>query len=82
MTIQEAMTLKPGQIIYFKNEYNADGTAMRWRVSGQVKTWKRDPSRFSVPIKHGLKTYSHMTEQEMDHFVIEEPEPIKVQRKR
>jgi hypothetical protein len=25
-----------------------------WRVSGQVKTWKRQPEKFSFPIKYGM----------------------------
>lgn len=33
---------------------NADGTPMRFRVNGMVKTWKRDLSRIRVPLKHGL----------------------------
>lgn len=27
---------------------------IRWRVSGKCKTWKRDPNRWKLPIKHGL----------------------------
>jgi len=29
----------------------------RWRVSGKVQRWKRDPERFRVPLQHGLYTY-------------------------
>jgi hypothetical protein len=27
---------------------------VRWRANGRTQTWKRDPTRFRVPIKHGL----------------------------
>lgn len=34
---------------------NADGSAVRCRANGRMKTWKRDPARFRLPVKHGLK---------------------------
>lgn len=33
-----------------------------WRRNGQIKTWKRDPERFQVPIKYGLRGYGYMTD--------------------
>ena len=33
---------------------NADGSPLRARVNGKVKTWKRDANRVQVPMKHGL----------------------------
>jgi hypothetical protein len=41
-----------------------------WRVNGKVKTWKRDESRFKVPIKFGLRGYAYLTENNahMFHF--------------
>ena len=32
-------------------------TCQRWRVTGKVQRWKRDPERFRVPLKHGLYDY-------------------------
>jgi hypothetical protein len=32
----------------------------RWRGSGQVQTWKRDPGRFSLPIKFGMDQSSRL----------------------
>lgn len=40
----------------------------RWRVNGQVKTWRRNPDKFRVPLKHGLYTYGYLTEDNMEHF--------------
>ena len=34
---------------------------MRFRVSGKVKTWKRDKYRIKVPIKHGLYDNGYIT---------------------
>ena len=51
MTFEEAKTLKVGDEVYFLAQ---DGTARRIRVSGQPKTWKRDPNRFEIPMKYGM----------------------------
>lgn len=32
----------------------------RWRVNGKVKTWKRQPDNFEVPIKYGLRDYHYL----------------------
>lgn len=34
---------------------NADGSPVRCRKNGQMKTWKRDPAAFRQPVKYGLK---------------------------
>jgi hypothetical protein len=34
---------------------NADGSPVRCRVNGKCKVWKRQPSAFRLPVKHGLK---------------------------
>jgi hypothetical protein len=31
------------------------GSIERWRQSGRLQTWKRNPKRFRLPIKHGLR---------------------------
>ena len=46
---------------------NARGTE-RWRVNGQVRTWKRTPERFLVPLKHGLYDYFYMSENNCIEF--------------
>ncbi len=74
MTMQEALNLKPGDIVYQRGAYNADGTPRRWRVNGKVKTWKTQPSRIRVPLKHGLYTYDYMDETSLDKLFISEEE--------
>jgi hypothetical protein len=39
-----------------------------WRVSGRVQLWKRNPERFSVPIKHGLYSNAHITPDNVHLF--------------
>ena len=60
MNIQQAKTLSNRDSIEHKTLKNADGTPLRARVNGQVKTWKRDTSRFQVPMKHGLYDYFYI----------------------
>jgi hypothetical protein len=50
ITLEEAKKLQYGEILL-------DDRGKRWKVSGMVKTWKRDSARIRVPLKHGL--YSH-----------------------
>jgi hypothetical protein len=40
----------------------------RWRVNGKVKTWKRSPDRFEIPIKFGLYGFSYLTDSNCDQF--------------
>ncbi len=60
ITKEQALELTYGDVIYEIDNFNANGTPVRWRVNGQAKTWKRDLSRFQVPIKHGLYDYSYL----------------------
>jgi len=66
MTLDEAKRLQIGDIIHHTINKNADGTPHRYRVTGKVKTWKRDPSRVKVPVKYGLYSYDYITENCLD----------------
>ena len=61
ITLQQAKALYVGQILHHVSFKNADGTPLRARVTGTVKTWKRDPNRIRVPLKHGLYQYGELT---------------------
>ena len=65
MTLEQAKALKRGDIIHSDSVKNARGECMRWRVNGQVQTWKRSPERVRVPLKHGLYDYGQLTENEL-----------------
>ena len=41
----------------------------RVKINGMVKTWKRDTSRFAVPVKYGL--YEYDTIETLNRFVKE-----------
>ena len=65
ITKQEALALTHRDLIY-------ETTSCRmWRVNGAVKTWKRSPAKFSVPIKRGLYEYGHLTDGNAATFVTE-----------
>lgn len=50
LTLEDAKKLQYGDIIM-------DNRGKRWKVNGEVKTWKTDATRIRVPLKHGLYTY-------------------------
>lgn len=51
-----SLTLEDAKQLQYR-EVLVDEYGKRWYVSGAVKTWKRDPDRIRVPLKHGLYTY-------------------------
>jgi hypothetical protein len=52
--LQRARTLDRGDVLYHVWERNADGSPVRCRVMGKLKEWKRDSSRWQLPVKHGM----------------------------
>jgi hypothetical protein len=70
MTLAQAKKLKSGDILLTvgKKYTNYDGTPQRWRVTGKVKLWKKDPKRILVPLKRGLYSYFHLTENSLSLF--------------
>jgi len=75
ITLEQAKNLRHGQTLY-GSTYNRKGQPHQWRVNGQVKTWKRDPSRVRVPIKHGLYAYDYITEHDLDCVFLTEQEAL------
>jgi hypothetical protein len=69
MNLQTAKTLKQGQMIYHATKKNVDGTPMRARVTS-IKTWKREPEKIIVSVKHGLYDYAKFTEDELDQLIL------------
>jgi len=62
--------------IYDKKYKNADGSAVRYRVNGALKTWKTRPTEFQLPIKHGLRDYGYLTHENMGAFTLNEPKKV------
>jgi hypothetical protein len=74
MTLEEAKSLKYGDIIYSVCDKNADGTAVRFKVNGKPKIWKRSPDRVCVPLKHGLYNFGYMFEYDLKFYTLKEGE--------
>ena len=68
ITLEQAKNLKRGDILHHISHKNSDGTPVRWKVNGKVKTWKRDPSRMEVPVKHGIYDYDTLSDCDL-HLV-------------
>lgn len=60
MTLEQARALKHGDILHSDADKNADGTCQRWRVTGKVQTWKRNPEKVCVPMARGLYQHAHL----------------------
>lgn len=61
MTVNDAKTLRHRETL-------VDSAGRRWYVNGAVKTWKKDPSRVKVPLKHGLYVYGYLTEYNVTEY--------------
>jgi hypothetical protein len=80
VTLAQAKKLRYGQTLFHARNRNADGTAQRWRVSGKPRTWKRDKSKVSVPIKHGLYNHDHLDQHSLKLLRVKEPKYKKRKR--
>lgn len=81
MTLQQAQNLIIGQTLYHVTNRNADGTPQRWRVTGRVKEWKRSPGKISIPIRYGLYSNDHLTENSLGFLVLSEEEAYAIERR-
>lgn len=75
---QAVMFGHTGKTLYHYRMRNADKTALRVRVNGYCKTWKRSPERFRLPIKHGLRDCSYITEQDAHEWFTFDPTVLKL----
>lgn len=74
LTLDQAKALRYGQMLYHVRNRNADGTPQRWRVNGAPKIWKRSPNRVQVPVRHGLRSYDYLTENDLHLVSLDEKE--------
>lgn len=67
MTRAEALALGYGDMLYHgvKRQGRGGAEPLRVRVTGKVRTWKRDPERLEIPTKHGLRQNHTITEHEL-----------------
>lgn len=60
-----AITLSEAKQLTFR-EVLVEDNGCRWYVNGRVKTWKTDPLRIEVPLKHGLYTFGRLVTSDFD----------------
>jgi hypothetical protein len=72
LNLETAKNLKGATILHHKVLKNKDKTPLRARVNGRPKTWKTDPSRVRVPMKHGLKECFYITEKDIGDWEVED----------
>lgn len=65
LTLERVKAVKYRDLFYMLFERNSDKTPRRWRVNGQVKTWKTRPEEIRIPIKHGLYDYGYLTHDDL-----------------
>jgi hypothetical protein len=75
MTREQALSLSLGAEVHYTGRVACTrtvgprgGVTVRQvvaRVTGRVRTWKRDPLRLYVPVKHGLRGYGFITERSL-----------------
>ena len=73
MNLQQAKSLKQGQMVYHVTKKNADGTPMRARVTS-IKTWKskKNIGKVEVRVKRGLYEYATFNEIDIDQITTNE----------
>lgn len=58
-----AMTSAEARKLFSSTPFRTrNGTVAECRVSGNLKTWKRDPNRFRLPVKYGFYQSSAIVE--------------------
>lgn len=55
LILEEIKALRNHALIIGRNQ-----EVFRVKINGAVKLWKRDPNRFSVPVKYGLYEYARV----------------------
>jgi hypothetical protein len=74
--------LRQGQTIYNRLYKNADGTAVRAKITS-IKRWKTRPNDFLIAWKHGMYQYGTIGPADTNEWTTIEPPPIpKVKKKK
>lgn len=66
ITLAQAKSLQYGDLLHIHYKRNADGTSMRAKVNGKVKTWKTRPDNVRIPYKHGMYDYGYFSQSDLD----------------
>ena len=70
ITLSDLSKLSHGAILHHKVLKNADGSALRCRINGKIKTWKTRKGEFQLPVKHGLRDCFYITQTTISDWYI------------
>ena len=72
ITLEQAKALRYNDVIYSTELRDSNGYACKFRVNGKVKTWAlaKNAHRVSVPLKYGLYVYTHLTQDNLHEYSI------------
>lgn len=82
ITKDQALKLRHGNEVHFGECTKVVGPkggiklhVNKARVTGYIQTWKRDESRFRLPVMHGLRGYGAITNDNCEYFHMPEDCP-------
>jgi hypothetical protein len=76
ITLDQAKQLTHGTTLYHMEYRNRDKSPQRWRVNGKPQTWKTQPHKVRVPIKHGMYDFDYLTQDDLDRLALTESEAL------
>ena len=71
LTLADISNLSHRSILCHKVLKNKDGSALRCRINGKIKTWKTRPGEFQVPVKHGLRDCFYINQNTISDWYLE-----------
>lgn len=57
--------IRPHVLIH-RTERNADGTPVRMKINGKMKTWKTRPGCWMLPVKYGIRDCYYIGDWDWD----------------
>lgn len=73
ITREIALSLGHGTTLYHRTLTNRDGSAVRARVNGRCQVWKRRPTEFRLPMKHGLRDCFYLEPSNAADWLTDDP---------
>ena len=71
LTLADISNISHRSVLKHKVLKNKDGSALRCRINGKIKTWKTRPGEFQVPVKHGLRDCFYITQTTISDWYLE-----------
>lgn len=65
-TLEEVLAITESHIWIRSNA----GDAIRVKVNGAIKRWKREPERFEMPVKYGLYECARLDNSDLWRFIV------------